>query len=194
MKLRPVLKSFSSQEWVEAVLNDFDAFLIDHADGERKASAMAMGLVAKYPNRVEMIPDLIDNAIEELEHLRIVYELMEERGLQLTHSLKKDEYVARLVKMTHDGREEKLLDRLLLVAVMETRGQERFFTIEKALKDPKLKAIYHQIGMDEDKHGYIFVDMALNYFDKDIVKRRMEWWVDREQEVFESLPIRAAIH
>ena len=194
MKLRPVLKSFSKPEWVQAVLNDFDAFLIDHADGERKAAAMAMGLVAKYPNRVEIIPKLIENAIEELEHLRIVYELMRRRGLQLTHSLKQDEYVTRLMKMTHDGREEKFLDRLLLASVIEQRGMERFQALEDALEDEELKKFYRQIRIDEAKHGYIFVEMALNYFDEETVKKRLNWWVDREQEVFESIPVRPLIH
>ncbi|MEO1629065.1 MAG: tRNA isopentenyl-2-thiomethyl-A-37 hydroxylase MiaE, partial [Bacteroidota bacterium] len=58
----------SSQEWIDAVMNDFDSFLQDHADCERKASATAMSLVAKYPDRVEIIPPLIDTAVEELEH------------------------------------------------------------------------------------------------------------------------------
>ncbi|HHG83423.1 MAG TPA: tRNA-(ms[2]io[6]A)-hydroxylase, partial [Bacteroidetes bacterium] len=66
MKVAIDIRSASPTAWVEAVINDFDSFLQDHADCERKASAMAMSLVAKYPNRLEIIPDLIDTAVEEM--------------------------------------------------------------------------------------------------------------------------------
>ena len=56
---------------------NFDAFLQDHADCERKASSMAMSFVAKCPDRTEIIPELIDTALEELEHFKSVYTLME---------------------------------------------------------------------------------------------------------------------
>ena len=68
MKLNLDIKAPSSEAWLQAVLSDFNAFLQDHADCERKASAMAMSFVAKYPDRKEIIPELIETAIEELEH------------------------------------------------------------------------------------------------------------------------------
>ena len=80
MKLNLDLAVPSRQEWLDAVMNDFDSFLQDHADCERKASAMAMSFVAKYPDRTEIIPELIETGIEELEHFKQVYDLMEERG------------------------------------------------------------------------------------------------------------------
>ena len=62
MKQAIELRCASPKEWVDAVLEDFDSFLQDHADCERKASAMAMSLVAKYPDRTEIIPELIETA------------------------------------------------------------------------------------------------------------------------------------
>ena len=53
MKYRIDLKISSSNDWINAVIGDFDTFLTDHANCERKASAMAMSFVAKYPNRKE---------------------------------------------------------------------------------------------------------------------------------------------
>ena len=64
MKLSLELTQPSSSDWLDAVMVDFDAFLQDHANCERKASAMAMSFVAKYPDRLEIIPELIDTAIE----------------------------------------------------------------------------------------------------------------------------------
>jgi len=66
MKLNLDLAVPSKPEWIAAVMNDFPAFLQDHLDCERKASAMAMSFVAKYPDRTAIIPDLIATGIEEL--------------------------------------------------------------------------------------------------------------------------------
>ena len=62
MKLSIHLACESSPAWVETVMNDFDSFLQDHANNVRKALAMAISFVAKYPDRLEIIPELIDTA------------------------------------------------------------------------------------------------------------------------------------
>ncbi|WP_235298889.1 tRNA-(ms[2]io[6]A)-hydroxylase [Portibacter marinus] len=194
MKLNLDIKAPSSQEWINAVMSDFDSFLQDHLDCERKASSMAMSFVAKYPDRKEIIPDLIETGIEELEHFQQVYLLMEKRGIPLPHSMGEDPYVKALIKKCHSGREERFLDRLLIASIVETRGAERFKMVADALEDPELKKFYKMLWTSEAKHGHIFVKMALNYFSKDQVYQRLEWWVDQEQEILDGLEIRAALH
>ena len=194
MKLNLDIKIPSKQEWIDAVMADFDSFLQDHADCERKASSMAMSLVAKYPNRKEILPELIETGIEELEHFQQVYEIMEKRGISLNHSIGGDPYVQALVKKCHSGRDERFLDRLLVASVVETRGAERFRLVSEALEDPELKRFYKVLWASEAKHGHIFVKMALHYFEEKEVYDRLEYWVDLESEVIESLEIRAALH
>lgn len=194
MKLNLDLAISSSSEWIGAVMNDFDAFLQDHADCERKASAMAMSFVAKYPNRVEIIPELIETAIEELEHFQQVYNLMKDRGLGLQHSIGKDPYLDKLLKLCHSGREERFLDRLLIASVVETRGAERFRMVSEAQEDPEMHRFYKILWASEAKHGHIFVKMALNYFKEDEVFDRLKWWVKHEAEIIDSLEIRPALH
>jgi len=175
-------------------MQDFDSFLQDHADCERKASSMAMSLVAKYPDRLEIIPELIETGIEELEHFQQVYKIMRDRGIQLNHSIGEDLYVKALIKQCHSGRLERFLDRLLIASVLETRGAERFKMVAEALDDPVLKKFYKTLWVSEAKHGHIFVKMALNYFEKDQVYNRLEWWVEREAEVLDNLELRPALH
>ena len=194
MKLNLDILVPSKKEWIDAVMSDFNEFLKDHADCERKASAMAMSFVAKYPNRVEIIPELIETAVEELEHFQQVYALMEKRGIQLPYQMKEDPYVKALLKKCHSGIEERFLDRLLIASVVETRGAERFKMVEEALEDPELKRFYKMLWVSEAKHGHIFVKMALNYFVKDKVYDRLEWWIEIEKEILEGLEIRAALH
>lgn len=194
MKLNMDVISESPPEWLEAVMDDFDSFLQDHADCERKASAMAMSFVAKYPDRVEIIPELIETAVEELEHFQQVYQLMESRNVRLPDKMKEDPYVRQLVKRCHSGRNERFLDRLLIASVLETRGAERFRKIADALEDEEMKRFYKMLWTSEAKHGHIFVKMALNYFDSDQVYNRLEYWIDNEAEVIAGLEIRPALH
>jgi tRNA-(ms[2]io[6]A)-hydroxylase len=194
MKLNLDVAVPSKPEWVEAVMNDFDSFLQDHADCERKASSMAMSFVAKYPDRTEIIPELIETAVEELEHFQQVYALMEKRNVQLPASMKEDLYVKKLIKQCHSGRNERFMDRLLIASVLETRGAERFKMVAEALEDEELKRFYKMLWISEAKHGHIFVKMAMNYFDGKTVYDRLHWWIDREGELIDSLEIRPALH
>lgn len=184
----------SSEDWINAVMNDFDSFLRDHADCERKASAMAMSFVAKYPNRKEIIPLLIETAIEELEHFEDVYKVMESRGVELNHEITEDKYVKQLLKLCKSDREGRFLDRLLLASIIECRGAERFKMVCDALDEGELKDFYKRLWTSEAKHGNIFVEMAFNYFDKKHVYQRLEELNKAEGEVLEGLPIRAALH
>lgn len=194
MKLSIELACTSSPQWVAMVMGDFDAFLQDHANCERKASAMAMSFVAKFPDRVEIIPELIETAIEELEHFQAVYQIMESRGVKLPAQMGKDDYVQQLVDHCRSGREERFLDRLLLASIVECRGAERFKLVYENLEEPELKKFYHQLWASEAKHGNIFVRMALNYFDENIVYKRLEELNEAEALVLQSLPLKPALH
>jgi len=155
---------------------------------------MAMSFVAKYPDRTEIIPELIETGIEELEHFQQVYALMAARGIPLNHSIPEDLYVKGLIKKCHSGREERFMDRLLIASVVETRGAERFRLIAENLKEPELQKFYKVLWTSEAKHGHIFVKMALNYFEQDKVYDRLRWWTDQEAEVLDGLEIKAALH
>lgn len=194
MQFRITLDVATKQEWIDAVMSDFDAFLQDHADCERKASAMALSFVAKFPNRLEIIPELIDTSVEELEHFRDVYALMQERGIQLTHEIQQDMYMKKLIDSCRSGREERFMDRLLLASLVETRGAERFKLIYEALEEGPIKDFYHRLWASEARHGEIFVKMALNYFDESEVYDRLDQMKKLEGKIIDDLPIRPALH
>ena len=194
MKFSIELEVDSPAEWLEAVMKDFDSFLQDHADCERKASSMAMSFVAKYPDRIEIIPELIETAVEELEHFRDVYELMEERGVALNHEIQQDLYVKGLLNACRSGREERFADRLLVASIVECRGAERFRLVAEALEEGPVKEFYKRLWTSEAKHGNIFVKMALNYFDEEAIYKRLKELNKVESEVMQNLPIKPALH
>lgn len=194
MKLSIDLKWHTPKEWTGAVLADFDAFLQDHADCERKASAMAMSFVAKCPDRVEIIPELIETALEEMEHFKLVYNIMHKRNIQLKKEMEQDAYMHDLLNLCRSKGDERLMDRMLLASIVECRGAERFKLIADALQDDELKGFYKMLWTSEAKHGNIFVKMALVYWDKTIVYKRLEELMCAEAEICKKLPYRPALH
>ena len=84
-------------EWATQAVKDMDSFLQDHADAERKVANMCLSLIAKYPNRVEIIDELIQISVEELLHFKQVYELIRYRGQELNGVFQKDPYILSLI-------------------------------------------------------------------------------------------------
>jgi len=194
MKHSIELKSKTSPEWVKVVMADFDTFLLDHADCERKASAMAMSFIAKYPDRKEIIPELIETALEELEHFQQVYEVMLNRGVDVGMEIEKDPYVGRLLKLSDSSGEGRFMDKLLIASVIECRGTERFKLVADALEEGELKRFYKMLWTVEAKHGNVFVKMALEYFPEDKVYDRLEYFMTEEAKIVQNLELRAAVH
>ncbi len=180
-------------DWVKVVLADFDAFIQDHANCERKASALAMSLVVKHPDRTRIVPTLIALAQEELEHFRQVYALMVSRGLELVKD-SQDPYVNQLAACMRHGREPRFLDRLLVSSLIECRGAERFRLIANALEDTGLKGFYASLWKAETKHGHQFVDMALEYMDEKTTRARLQELAEQEAEIVQGLEWRASLH
>lgn len=182
------------KEWADQVVENFDEFLVDHADCERKASAMAMSFVAKCPDRKEIIPRLIETAIEELEHFQMVYELMEKRGVSLPEKMPQDQYIHRLLELCRSDRDQRLMDRMLIASIVEIRGAERFRLVAEALQDEELKKFYKTLWTSEAKHGNLFVDLALKYWPEDLVYSRLEQLNNEEGIICSNLPWRPALH
>ena len=187
------LSGRSPDAWLECVLNNFDEFLIDHAANERKASAMAMSLVAHYPDKAQLVTGMIELALEELNHFRQVIRLMQARGLVMTAD-EKDPYVNRLRTHIRRGQKEYFLDRLLSAAVIEARGEERFRRLAGALNDDSLRTFYTTLANVEQGHHEIFLGLANTYFDHKRVAERLADWLAIENTVMQSLPVRSRLH
>lgn len=188
-----VLKACTPDRWLDAVLQDFDEFLNDHAANERKASAMAMSMVAHYPDKPELLAEMLDLALEELGHYRQVMKLMLARGITPSPD-EKDLYVNQLIKQIRKGPESYFLDRLLSGAVIEARGAERFKLIASAHKDESLRRFYDNLARSEAGHHELFLNLANIYFDEKTVSARWQQWLTIEAEIMLDLPIRARLH
>jgi tRNA-(ms[2]io[6]A)-hydroxylase len=187
------LLTATSPDWVQLVLSNFDVFLQDHANCERKASALAMSFVMKYPDRPFITAGLIDLAREELEHFSEVYAIMEERGLRLARD-EPDEYVNRLLAAARHGYDKRFLDRMLIYSVVECRGAERFGILADTLEEGPMKSFYERLRKSETKHGHLFVHLLLKQFPEESVYPRLSELMEIEAKIIDDLELRPAMH
>lgn len=189
------LRSATPGAWLDAVFSDFDAFLVDHAACERKASATGMMFVVRYPDRDSLLEPLIAFAREELEHFQIVYRVMKRRGLKLGPDYR-DEYVNALLRRGRAGGDALLMDRLLVAGVVEARGCERLGMVAHALggRDPELADVYTELTRAEARHRALFFRLARDLFGDEPTRARAEELLDVEAEIVARLPLRAAVH
>lgn len=188
-----LLKSSTPYKWTAVALANFEAFLADHASCERKASAVGMSFVVRYPDRPALIEPMIHFAREELEHFHQVYRLMSQRKIGLVPD-EEDAYVNRLLKHVRYGREERFLDRLLVSALIEARGFERLELVAEYLEDSELKNFYARLSRAEKTHRDLFYHLALEFFSQDLVEDRLEQLAYVESDAIASVPFRSALH
>ena len=181
-------------EWATQAVKDMDSFLQDHADAERKVANMCLSLIAKYPNRVEIIDELIQISVEELLHFKQVYELIRYRGQELNGVFQKDPYIKGLMSIVSGDSDQLFMDRLIIASVAELRGSERFKLIGKVCEDKKIARFYSNLHLQELEHIDSFIKMAKVYFEPRDVDYRTEEILQKEAEITSSLPWRSAIH
>lgn len=187
------LKCDSSRAWLDQVLGNFDHFLLDHAANEKKASGMALNLAAHYPDKPDLVAAMIDLAIEELSHFRDVYKIIHSRHLPPVAD-QKDAYVNQLRATMRRGCHNYFLDRLLIAAIIEARGIERFTQIAEALPPGHLKGFYQAIAHSEARHSDLFLRLAHQYCDPGAIADRLDTLLDQEVAILTALPVRAALH
>lgn len=189
----PILASATAASWTDAVLADFDHFLIDHAACERKASAMAVSMICHYPDRPALIMPMADLAVEEMGHYREVIKLIEARGVTLTKD-EKDPYVNALRSLMRTDSDGFLQDRLLVAGLIEARGTERFSLLAEHLREPALCDFYARLARSEARHYQMFFDLADRFFAAARNGARLADLRVEEARILEALPARAALH
>lgn len=187
------LQQPSPRAWLDCVLGDFNQFLVDHASCEKKASGMALSIISHYPDKPELIKAMLNLALEELSHFREVMTILMNRGLQAGAD-SKDEYVNRLHLAMNRGKQAYLMDRLLIASIVEARGAERFAMIAEALQDGHLKAFYEKIAQSESRHYQLFLDLAEQHCEPELLRPRLKELLELEASIIRDLPPKAALH
>src|SRR3954451_4386277 len=131
------LQAPTPQRWLDRVTAGFDELLIDHAHCEKKAAGVAMNLIFTYVEDAEVCRVLSGIVQEELDHFRLVLDLLERRGI-VFRRLRPSRYGERLAALASKEEPLRAVDRMLIAALIEARSCERFGLLRDRLEDREL--------------------------------------------------------
>lgn len=183
----------TSPSWVDAASSDLDGLLADHAHCELKAAQSALSMVARFGGEApQLIEPLSSLAREETQHFRQVHERLKARGVELPKP-EPDAYVRELQAQARKDRQEVLLDRLLVSALIEGRSCERFKLLAEGLVNEDLREFYRGLMAAEARHFTLFSGLAESIYGAK-ARQRLAVLAAREAEVAVHLPLGPTVH
>jgi tRNA-(ms[2]io[6]A)-hydroxylase len=146
------------QTWIDSALANQDLLLIDHAHCEKKAASTALSLMYRYVDNTELLNKMSRLAREELRHFEQVLAIMKKRGVTYTH-LSPARYAAGLREAVRTEDPGRLVDVLIVGAIIEARSCERFAALAPSL-DEKLAEFYNSLLKSEARHYQDYLKLA----------------------------------
>lgn len=177
--------------WVNLAEISLEDILTDHAWCEQKAATSCISLIQKYSNYDSIVTELVPIVAEEWGHFRLVVNELKKRGLKLG-AQRKDDYVNALLAFETKGGspESRMLDKLLICALIEARSCERFKRLSEGLEDEYLRQFYRRFMESEAGHYRTFIDLARAYVAEEKVWKRWQEWLEYEAGIMRQLEIR----
>lgn len=185
------LQLVSDPRWVDLAAISLEDILTDHAYCEQKAANSCISLIQKHNDKDELVNELAPIVTEEWGHFRLVLDELRKRGLKLGRQ-RKDEYVNLLLAFQKKGvsPDERLLDQLLIMALIEARSCERFKRLSEGLNDEYLRNFYRRFMESEAGHYTLFINLAEHYLDKKMIRNRWQEWLAYEKGIMLNLDVR----
>ncbi len=152
------LNSETPDAWVNAARERVPELLLDHANCELKAASTALGFLYRYPDRAALAQRMSRLAREELRHFEQVRSIMQDMGIGFDR-LSASRYAGKLRDAVRDQEPHKLMDLLLVGAIIEARSCERFAKIAPHLP-PKLGKFYAGLLASEARHFEHYIAFA----------------------------------
>ena len=157
------------QAWISHALGNIPILLIDHAHCEKKAASTALSFIYRYPDKPELLLKMSPIAREELLHFEKVLQIMQETGVHY-ENIKASRYAQSLHEQAKSQEPEKLIDALIIGAIIEARSCERFFSLIPHL-EPNLSKFYASLVKSESRHFEDYLHLARLYAEFDIQTR-----------------------
>ena len=176
------LAQSTSPSWVAAASQQTEVILIDHANCEKKAASTAVGFLFRYPERAHLLSALSRVAREELVHFERVLAELGRRGIAFRR-LTASAYGAQLYRSVRSWQPAKLVDELLISALIEARSCERFGLLAEAVDDAALQQLYRELGPAEERHTELYVELACEVVPEREVGARLRTLAEREAEI-----------
>lgn len=178
--------------WINIAEKNIEDILVDHAYCEQKAASSCISLIIQYPEKERLVEMLTPVVAEEWAHFERVIEQLRKRGYKFGHP-RKDEYAEELYKVIVKGgsREQQLVERLLMNALIEARSCERFKLLWKNIGDQELSIFYYELMVSEAGHYKNFLQLAREYMPDDYVTKRWNELLAQEAEIMKRIEVRS---
>ncbi|MEO8108706.1 MAG: tRNA-(ms[2]io[6]A)-hydroxylase [Ginsengibacter sp.] len=185
------LQLVTDPRWVDLAAISLEDILTDHAWCEQKAANSCISLIQKYNDREQLVNELSPIVTEEWGHFRQVVAELRKRNLPLGKQ-RKDEYVNKLLEFQKKGGspQERLLDQLLTMALIEARSCERFKRLSEGLTDEYMRRFYRRFMESEAGHYTLFINLAETYLPQQMVRRRWKEWLEYESVTMLNMEVR----
>lgn len=189
------LKLPTDPRWANIAEKNIEEILTDHAWCEQKAATNAIYLIVNNSEKEDLVSTMSEIAIEEMQHFKMVHDIIKQRGYTLGRE-RADDYVGQLLKFCkkNASREEAFIDRLLFAAMIEARSCERFRVLSTNIKDEELAKFYHELMISEANHYTTFLKFARQYAETVDVEKRWKEWLEFEGELIKSYGNKEYIH
>jgi tRNA-(ms[2]io[6]A)-hydroxylase len=187
------LRSDTDPGWAARVAADLPALLLDHAHCEKKAASTAINLIFRYQDQPALMQPLSALAREELAHFELVLDVMSRRGLAFGR-LSPSPYAAELFREVRAEEPLRLLDTLLVCALIEARSCERMKVLAETLADEELARLYRGLLASEARHHATYVDLASDRFGAEVTMARLAELADHEARVLAAMPAETRVH
>ncbi|MGB2924781.1 MAG: tRNA isopentenyl-2-thiomethyl-A-37 hydroxylase MiaE [Limnothrix sp.] len=187
------LKEPTRAEWIELVLNNLDEVMLDHSHCEKKAAGVALNMLFRYGSSVKLVKELTAIAREELEHFELVNQWLERKNIPLA-PLNAPPYGGKLRKLIRGQEPERLLDSLLISALIEARSHERLGLIGEHCPEPELAKFYRGLMASEARHYGAYWVLATTYYELEMVNERLDELAIAESEILSTLHPEPRIH
>ena len=189
------LKLPTDPRWVNIVEKNIEEILTDHAYCEQKAASTAISLIIGFPEKSELVKEMVSLAREEMGHFNMVHEKILERGWILGRE-RKDEYVIQLMQFFPKGgsRETHLVHKLLYAALIEARSCERFRLLSEHIADADLAEFYRKLMVSEANHYTMFLQFARKYGVREEVDQKWQSLLSYEAQIMKSLGKKETMH
>ncbi len=177
--------------WINVAEMNIEDILVDHAYCEQKAASSCISLIVSYPERKELVDMLTPVVAEEWAHFERVIEQLNKRGYALGKQ-RKDEYVSALNGILKKGgsRDQQLVEKLLMNALIEARSCERFKILWKNIRDEELSRFYYELMVSEAGHYHNFLELAKSYMGAEYVANRWNEFLEEEAAIIDNLEVR----
>ncbi len=182
--IRAFLPCATPQAWIEAALSNPEELLIDHAHCEKKAASTALALLYRYPGHGELLQRMSRLAREELRHFEQVVALMVARGVAYRH-LPAGRYAGALHELVRSAEPGRLVDTLVVGALIEARSCERFAALAPCLDD-ELARFYRSLLRSEARHFQDYLALAGTVGGAGEVEARVAVFAARERELIQA--------